>query len=493
MADLGSLLGAAGIGGMIGKAVVQLELDTAKYATELKGAQAQTVSSTTAMGTSTSKFGSLASTAFLAAGAAAVAGLSMSVKAAIEAQEAQQKLHNTIQNAPQLNADAEKAFLDQAEAIRELTGVDDEAVIAGEALLGSMGLEKDAILDLTPLVVDLAEKHDIDLNTAFKAVGKAAQGNTGTLARYIGTIETGKNPTETLANVTEKLGMAQGFAAEQAKNQPWKLLQSDLEEISEEIGLALLPALQNMADLLRDLMPLIEGLAKGIQYLPLFQMAENITSTDNALSKLVNGLIDSIPVLGSFVDLDLGEPVDKLGEAVAESAKDLPGFTEKLKALGVGRSSVMADFAEKVDDVKHEFDDLHFSLEDVADSTNVSREEFVKYFNHLERESRELKETARELKDEEWLNRDFVDFLSAKGPEWLIRFGDENERQQKRWQDSWEDSNRRTKDANDNLDTLRSTLDIIDKSTSKHTVEIRYKYVDFDPSMPGMQTAGQQR
>lgn len=35
MADLGSLLGAAGIGGAIGQAIVRLELDSKKYTAEL--------------------------------------------------------------------------------------------------------------------------------------------------------------------------------------------------------------------------------------------------------------------------------------------------------------------------------------------------------------------------------------------------------------------------------------------------------------------------
>ena len=43
MADIGSLLGGLGVGGNIGKAIVQLELETTKYQAELRSAQAQTV------------------------------------------------------------------------------------------------------------------------------------------------------------------------------------------------------------------------------------------------------------------------------------------------------------------------------------------------------------------------------------------------------------------------------------------------------------------
>jgi len=35
-----------------------------------------------------------------------------------------------------------------------------------------------------------------------------------------------------------------------------------------------------------------------------------------------------------------------------------------------------------------------------------------------------------------------------------------------------------------------TALDKLDKGSTRHTVEIHYKYVDFDPSKPGMQPVG---
>jgi TP901 family phage tail tape measure protein len=58
MADgVGSFLGAAGLGGAIGKAVVQLELDSSKYVAEMRAAQAGTVASSKAMASSLSTVG----------------------------------------------------------------------------------------------------------------------------------------------------------------------------------------------------------------------------------------------------------------------------------------------------------------------------------------------------------------------------------------------------------------------------------------------------
>ena len=207
------------------------------------------------MGASTSKFGSLASTALLGVGVAAAAGAAVSIKAAIEANEAHLKLQNTFANNKALSDSSVEAFEAQADALRDLTGVDDEAIISGQALLGQMNRTGSEVLQLTPLIVDLSEKFDIDLQAAFKAVGKAADGNTGALARYVGQVEVGQTEAETFANVLDALGKSEGFAAERAEAEPWRVLSAQFEEIAEQIGQALLPVLQSAAELLTKLSP----------------------------------------------------------------------------------------------------------------------------------------------------------------------------------------------------------------------------------------------
>jgi hypothetical protein len=499
-----NLLGTAGIGGAIGKAIVQLELDTKKYQAELASAEGKTVASTSKLGAGFSKFGSLASSAMLGIGAAAVVGLGLSVKAALEAQEAHQRLLNTVRNSAELSASSVKAFEDQAEAIRSVTGADDEAVISGQALLGQMGLTEDAILKLTPLTVDLASKFDIDLNTAFKAVGKAAAGNTGSLARYVGAVEKGATPAETLSNVLDKLGASAGYAAEQAKNQPWLLLKSDMEEISEEIGAALLPALRSMADLLHEAIPLIEALAKSIQYLPLFQMAEGVGSTDDALHKLLNGLIDTVPVLGHYVDLtnsvtsSLGPATAALYEHTGVIARMSEFYRDKLSPAVVDTRKQVVQFANKTsaeikewsDKTKESFDSFIFSLEESATATVITRKEFIHATNVMQREAEMLNQALKRISKEKWVNDEYIAFLSEQGPEWLIGFGNLTESQQRRAQEAWENTTHKTDAAKNSLDKITGALGDIAGQTSKGTVEIHYKYVGFDPSKPGMATAG---
>lgn len=279
-AALGGFLGGFG-GGAIGRAVVDLILNNAAYEEQLAASEAQTVASTETMSASYAGVGKAAASyktttvaaneevaasnetvatsagsmglVYAAAGIAAAEFAKNSVAAAIEQQQATDKLNNSIINSSNVSLDSVQAFNDQANSLRNLTGVSDEAVTSGQALLVQMGLTADQITQLTPLVVDLSAKNGIDLNAAFKAVGKAAEGSTGALARYIGPIEKGSTKAETFQNVLQKLAAVQGYAAEKADAEPWIKLTASFHELEEAAGKQLLPALQDVAGVLADI------------------------------------------------------------------------------------------------------------------------------------------------------------------------------------------------------------------------------------------------
>ena len=378
--------------------------------------------------------------------------------------------------------------------------MDDEAIVAGQALLGSFELTGKQVQDLTPLVVDLAEKYDIDLQAAFKAVGKATEGTTGSLARYIGSIEAGATPTETLANVTEKLGRVQGFAADSAKQEPWRVLGAQFEEIAEQVGQALLPAIQRLAELLTNLLPILSAVATGIQFLPLVQMSEGFESDANAVEKFANALLDSIPVLGHFTDVT-GDLDDELGGAIAtivtgkglvETLSD--AFRDRLSPSVEDTRKQVVQFAHKTsdeikewsDDVKESFDDFVFVLDESTEATKITRREFIDATDAMQREARQLARAMREIAGEKWINDEYVAFLSEQGPEWLIGFARLTESEQRKAQDAWKETTTKTDAAKESLDKITGVLDKLAKGESKHKVIIEYDYVGFDPSKPGM-------
>ncbi|MDQ5874411.1 MAG: hypothetical protein M3526_03395, partial [Actinomycetota bacterium] len=163
MADLGSLLGAAGIGGAIGQAVVRLELDTAKYQAELKTAQASTVAGTNSMSSGVSKFSTFAQTAFLGVGVAAVAGAAVAINAAADLNEQINKTKEVFEG----SAASVIAF---SETTASSLGISQTAALEAAGSFGQIldaaGLAEAATADmsiaLVGLAADLASFNNLD-------------------------------------------------------------------------------------------------------------------------------------------------------------------------------------------------------------------------------------------------------------------------------------------------------------------------------------------
>jgi len=498
MADLGSLLGAAGIGGAIGQAVVRLELDTAKYQTELKTAQASTVAGTSTMGSSFSKFGGLASSALLGAGVAAVAFGAVSVKAAIEANEAHTKLQNTFDNNEKLADSSVAAFERQADALRDLTGVDDEAIISGQALLGMFDLTGQQVQDLTPLVVDLSAKLGLDLDAAFKAAGKAATGNTGALARYVGAIEVGSTKGETFSNVLDKLGRSAGFAAERAEDEPWRVLGAQFEEIAETVGQALLPAIRDISQVLTDNLPVIEAVIGK------FEVLVDIYKDVAAISfKPWAAVGDTMGELGGRIDdLNLKFPelehfIEATGKKAKQTREDFFDFTIEANKAGNAVDKTRAhmvtfanmttkELKEWSADTTESFDKVILSLEESGQQTVITRKEFEHASKIMQREAEALATAMKRIAGEKWVNDNYIKFLSEQGPEWLIGFSKLTKEQQQIAQDAWKESTAKLDQAAHSQERMLGLLDKLDKSETKHKITIEYQYVGFDPSKPGM-------
>ncbi len=102
---------------------------------------------------------------------------------------------------------------DHAEALQNVTGVANELIEEGMALLASFGMEGREIKKVTGLVMDFARAKDVELRTAFDLVGKASVGYTGTLARYGIILDNALSQEEKYAAALQELAAYKGIAA----------------------------------------------------------------------------------------------------------------------------------------------------------------------------------------------------------------------------------------------------------------------------------------
>jgi len=81
----------------------------------------------------------------------------------------------------------------------------------------------------------------------------------------------------------------------------------------------------------------------------LIQMTQDFGGTENAVHKFGNALIDTIPVLGHFIDLDngVGDSLASSAADIARNAKALDGFTTKTK-MSAEEQAGLADAVEGV-------------------------------------------------------------------------------------------------------------------------------------------------
>jgi len=508
MADLGSLLGAAGVGGAIGKAIVSLELETTKYNAEMEAAQAKTAASTNAMGTSTSQFSGLAKTAMLGAGLAVAGFAAYSVKSFMEAQKVMAQTEAVLESTGGQANVTKDQVVQLAGSLRDLTGVDDDAVQASENLLltftairNEAGKGNDIFNQTEKAVVDMATAMNNgaipsmeQLNSTTIQVGKALNDPISgmTALRRVGVRFT-EDQVKLITKLQEsgdlmgaqKLILQElalefggaGKAAGQTMAGQLAILMSHVQDVAEDVGEALMPALQGLLIILEDLVPVLKAVFDGITLAFSPKTYTDIPVIGEAFHILgvgIQGVRDAINTSTPPAE-QLKDTIQKTGPVIAQTEKECREYAKSLRDTGVASHKVKLDF-----------DDMTLSLEEQAEQTKITSKEFLHATDVMQREAERLSGAMKRIAKEEWVNPHYVEFLSQQGPEWLIGFADLTEKQQHRAQDAWKESTKELDKAKKAQDDISTVLDQFDKKTTKHTVEIVYKYTGFDPSMPGM-------
>lgn len=163
------------------------------------------------------------------------------VQAAIKEEQALTALSFALDQAGNGSANAKKEFLDFANELEELTGIQDDVTLKNLALLQSFGpLTKEGLKEATKAAADLAAKYQVDLETAIRAVGASAQGNLGLLQRITKqTFENGATDAETFELAIKKINDI-SFGAAEAQMQTFQGAitgtKNSFEDFIKELG-----------------------------------------------------------------------------------------------------------------------------------------------------------------------------------------------------------------------------------------------------------------
>lgn len=197
----------------------------------------------------------------------ALKGLGDFAHAAEESEQVTIKLETAVENNASTAGDSIKPYQDLATAIEHKTAADDEDVALGESVLAQLGLTKDRITELTPLMVDYARNKGIDMATAAKNVANAVNGKATALQKTLGPIDAAAYASDHYSAVVDKLrGTVGGFAEREGQTFSGRMerLGNIAHDLEEKIGVGVVHAFEHLADAGENVISVVDQLSPGV-------------------------------------------------------------------------------------------------------------------------------------------------------------------------------------------------------------------------------------
>lgn len=218
---------------------------------------------------------------------------------AIEAAKGQAQLNQALKKSGQDSAAYRAELQAQAQALQNLTGVDDDQITQIQRQLVFGKTQRKDIADLTALTLDFAAAKSIDGVTASKLIVKALQGEGEELKRY--GVELGEG-TDRLSALKKGLTAFKGQASEafSALPEDVRSFQIAANDASKSVGALVLegtgPLMSGFANGLKNLKEKMDGAAGGGS--TLVNIVKDITG---AIGTLVGGNLDKLLALAAAV------------------------------------------------------------------------------------------------------------------------------------------------------------------------------------------------
>jgi len=252
----------------IPKVKITFDADFDELKRGVKGAEAEVQG----FGDKVGKFGKMAGAAFAVAGAAALAYgavlLKQGVESAIADAAAQAKLATTLQNVTGATDSQISAIETQILQTSLLTGLTDDQLRPSLDRLIRATKDSDAALKLQSVAIDVAAGSGKSLEAVTNAMAKAAEGNTGALAKLGIGLSSAQLKTMSMDEITKSLAATfGGQASTQADTFQGKMarLQVAFSEGKEQIGSFVLDAVTPMINtIVNTVIPAVAGFINSV-------------------------------------------------------------------------------------------------------------------------------------------------------------------------------------------------------------------------------------
>ncbi len=264
----------------IGDVLLKLGLDTSEWEKGLKDINKQ---ATDAAKSISDSFGGIGK-ASLAIGGSITAAMGLSIKGAVDEEQAMLRLRASLKNVG-VEFDNVKTPLDATiMSLEKMSAVSHDQLYSAFTKLINITGNYDDALSLLPLALDLSKGASIDLDTASMLVGKVMEGNTSLLSRYGIVLKEGATKTEALDAITKRFG---GSAETMGKStgSAMERIKLSIDTLSEGIGVIFLPLLTSVSNVTSWI---IDRTTEWTEKNPLLTAA--ITGVTAALGLLLLGL-----------------------------------------------------------------------------------------------------------------------------------------------------------------------------------------------------------
>lgn len=262
--------------------------------------------------------------------------LEESVQLAAEAEVAITSLNTALQTSGIYSEETAKSFEELAKQIQATTTYEDDAILSSIALFQNIArLDEEGLKSATIATTDFAAAMEIDLDTAFRMVAKATQGNLIAFQKMGIHIAKGKTESEQLANVMQALSAYQGIAASKSNTYSGAIVQMQhaWADFREELGSIITqnPMVIGVIKSITESIQRLTGVTKDNKIDIKLAIGESLISALNAITPLLNGIAAVTAAIGDFIKL-LGMVTVYVGKMASLVAEYNP-FTIMAEAL----------------------------------------------------------------------------------------------------------------------------------------------------------------